>query len=183
MAKHTKEKIFQAMLELIQEVGLEKASIGTLAQKAQISSGNIYYHFASKHTLISELYLYCKTLLWQHLYFDQTASLSSLKSVTFNAMDFYTANPDIFLFIHFSSLSSYLTNENITAANELFTPLTSLVKKLGENGIINNDSIMMNDYILSLINQYVHAVIQNKYKPSKENQEKLWNIFLHGASK
>lgn len=177
----TKNKIFNAMLELIQEVGLEKASIGTLSKKVGMSPGNIYYHFSSKHILISELYLYCKTLLWENLQYSEVYTLDTLKVVTFHAMDFYTAHTEIFIFIHSASLSSYLSEENIIATNKLFSPLTALVETLGENAVIYNDPLLMSDYILSLIHQYVQAIIRKKYKPSKAQKEKLWHLFLHGA--
>ena len=42
----TKEKILLGMLDLIQEVGLEKASMGKLSQKIHASPGNIYFYFS-----------------------------------------------------------------------------------------------------------------------------------------
>lgn len=179
----TKAKIFHAMLDLIQDVGLEKASIGALSKKTGLSPGNIYYHFTSKHVLISELYLYCKTLLWENLHFEQTTSLNTLKSITFHAMDFYAVHTDIFIFIHSASLSSYLSSENIRITNKRFEPLYTLVQSLGKANIISNDSVVISDFILSLIHQYVQAIIQNKYKPSQRRKEQLWELFLHGVSK
>ena len=44
----TKEKILLGMLDLIREVGLEKASMGKLSRKIHASPGNIYFYFKGK---------------------------------------------------------------------------------------------------------------------------------------
>lgn len=52
MAKGTKNKIFQAFTELLDEYDLDKITITTLVSKCQISRQTFYYHFNDIESLI-----------------------------------------------------------------------------------------------------------------------------------
>ncbi len=56
--KDRKEDIFEAALKCFNENGYYEASIDSIAQKAKISKGGIYYHFDSKKALFLELFHY-----------------------------------------------------------------------------------------------------------------------------
>ena len=117
----TKERILLGMLELIQEVGLEKASIGKLCKKISISPGNIYFYFDSKKVLIDTLYEYCVVKTIDHL--DQERLLESVNNIEYDEckeltselirrfIDFYQENPLIFHFVITSKSSYYLSND------------------------------------------------------------------------
>lgn len=63
MAQHEsrrdrKEEIFEAALQCFNENGYYEASIDSIAERAKISKGGIYYHFDSKKALFLELFHY-----------------------------------------------------------------------------------------------------------------------------
>ena len=67
--KNRKETIFEAALECFNERGYYEASIDTIAARARISKGGIYYHFKSKNELFIALFHYrCEK------YFEQVRS-------------------------------------------------------------------------------------------------------------
>ena len=50
----TREKIFQAALELIKERGYEQTTLVDICRAAGIASGTFYHHFASKQDILIE---------------------------------------------------------------------------------------------------------------------------------
>ena len=55
-ARRTREAILGAALELMQEVGYERATMRAIAERAQVSIGNAYYYFRSKEDLVQAFY-------------------------------------------------------------------------------------------------------------------------------
>ncbi len=51
----TKEKILDAMYELVAEVGYDKASIGKICDRVGISKPSVYYYFPSKEEIFTAL--------------------------------------------------------------------------------------------------------------------------------
>ena len=54
-SKETKERIFQAAKEILQQNGYEALSIKHICDVAGVSNGSFYHHFKSKDDLLSEL--------------------------------------------------------------------------------------------------------------------------------
>lgn len=52
---NTKEKILDAMYELVAEVGYDKASIGKICDRVGISKPSVYYYFPSKEEIFTTL--------------------------------------------------------------------------------------------------------------------------------
>jgi AcrR family transcriptional regulator len=64
--KDRKEDIYEAALQCFNENGYYQTSIDTIAEKAHISKGGIYYHFKSKDDLFIKLFAYrCERYLEQ----------------------------------------------------------------------------------------------------------------------
>ena len=64
--ENRKEKIFDAAVRCFNEKGYHETTIDTIAAKAKISKGGVYYHFKSKKDLFLELFHYRV-----NKYFDQ----------------------------------------------------------------------------------------------------------------
>lgn len=115
----TKEKILLGMLDLIYEVGLEKASMGRLSQKINVSPGNIYFYFAKKNELIDALFEYCMMGLVEYLDQDRLMKVDMntkeevcreyMWDILRREIKFYQKNPKIFYFIIVSKSSFYLS--------------------------------------------------------------------------
>ncbi len=55
MSSNTRERILDAMYELVAEVGYDKASIAAVCEKAGINKGSLYYFFKHKEQLFLTL--------------------------------------------------------------------------------------------------------------------------------
>ena len=51
----TREKILAAAFEVAGEVGLHRAAVATIAERAGVAVGNLHYHFGSRDNLLHEL--------------------------------------------------------------------------------------------------------------------------------
>ena len=142
----TKEKILLGMLDLIQEVGLEKASMGKLSQRIQASPGNIYFYFKGKKDLIDTLYEYCMLNLTEYLdqgrlmevdmNTDVEVCREFVRDIVKKHINFYKENPKMFHFIIKSKSSFYLSSEIKRGRLKRNKPIYDFMKLLIERKII-----------------------------------------------
>jgi AcrR family transcriptional regulator len=55
-ARRTRAAILQSAIELLGEVGYERATMRAIAERAGVSTGNAYYYFRSKEALVQAFY-------------------------------------------------------------------------------------------------------------------------------
>lgn len=166
----TKEKILLGMLDLIQEVGLEKASMGKLSQKIHASPGNIYFYFSRKKDLIDTLYEYCMISLAEYL--DQ----GRLMEVDINTdakvckefvldmvkrhINFYKENPKMLHFVIKSKSSFYLSSDIKKGRFKRNKPIYYFMGLLIERKIIKSMDIdIISTFIIGVIYEFLKESI------------------------
>ena len=116
----TKERILIGMLDLIWEVGLEKASIGTLSRRIKISPGNIYYYFKDKNEILNTMYYYCQEKITKTFSISSFSEIrenytedtkSNMKKLIKRSVAFFRSNPPILNYIVNAKSSSYLSKD------------------------------------------------------------------------
>ena len=70
----TKERIFDACIELFSTLGYENVTVREIANKVGIKAASIYNHYPSKEQILDEVYDY----YWQH-YFDTRLPIEDMK--------------------------------------------------------------------------------------------------------
>ena len=166
----TKEKILLGMLDLIQEVGLEKASMGKLSQKIHASPRNIYFYFSGKKDLIDTLYEYCMISLAEYL--DQ----ERLMEVDINTdakvckefvldmvkrhINFYKENPKMLHFVIKSKSSFYLSSDIKKGRFKRNKPIYYFMGLLIERKIIKSMDIdIISTFIIGVIYEFLKESI------------------------
>lgn len=164
----TKEKILLGMLDLIYELGLEKASIGKLCKKAKISPGNIYFYFESKKVLIDTLYEYCVLKLIDYLDQDELLMETKNNINTENCkhlvkewvrryIQFLKLNMPILEFIIASKSSHYLSDDIKKGRFKKNKSFGEFLEKAGEAKIIRR---LPPDYITTFVLGSVYEVLR-----------------------
>ncbi|AJT42127.1 TetR/AcrR family transcriptional regulator [Psychromicrobium lacuslunae] len=90
----TKQKLFDASMQLIGERGPAEVTVDEIAAAAGVSKGTVYYNFGSKTELISQLLEYGVSLLEQRLAPDESLpSLEALERMLSSTLDFFEEYP------------------------------------------------------------------------------------------
>ncbi|WP_394940292.1 TetR/AcrR family transcriptional regulator [Psychromicrobium sp. YIM B11713] len=90
----TKQKLFEASMQLIGERGPAEVTVDEIAAAAGVSKGTVYYNFGSKNELISQLLEYGVSLLEERLTPDESKpSLEALESMLDQTLDFFEEYP------------------------------------------------------------------------------------------
>lgn len=184
----TKEKIMFGMLDLIQEVGLEKASMGKLSQKIKISPGNIYFHFEGKQDLIDTLFEYCMLELSEYLDqgrllevdmdTDEETCREFVLDMVRRYVYFFKENPKMLHFVITTKSSSYLSEDIKRGRFKVKKPIYHFMKLMAERKIIKDIEV---EYILIFMIGIMYellkeSVMYETMELSDEDVEKLAEI-------
>lgn len=63
----TKDKLLNAILELVREKGYQNVTVRDICRRAGVSSGSFYHHYGSKEALVLEAYLHIDRQLTQEM--------------------------------------------------------------------------------------------------------------------
>lgn len=126
------ENIFNATIQLINEIGLAETSMSKIAKKAKVSASTIYVYFENKEDLLNKLYLNVKKMMTEAIFNNFDASLS-LQEAFENSLrkfvEFTLANKDYFLFIEQFQNSPLLNKISRDEITDICEPLYSLFEK------------------------------------------------------
>ena len=159
--RNTRELVLATSLKLFNEFGEHNVSTNHIADEADISPGNLYYHFRSKDDIALELFklylLHVQPTLELEEFVDQEAEDLWLRlHLVFEAMGRFR-----FLFRDLSDLYSRIKNLR-RALNGLLirqrATLISLITSLRENGVMDigeNESEVLVDNMLLVMTYWI----------------------------
>ncbi len=188
----TKEKILLGMLDLIQEVGLEKASMGKLSQKIHASPRNIYFYFSGKKDLIDTLYEYCMISLAEYLDQERLMEVDIntdvevckefVKDMVKRHINFYKENPKMLHFVIKSKSSFYLSNDIKKGRFKRNKPIYYFMGLLIERKIIKAiDVNIISTFIIGVIYEFVkESIMLENIKLDDEEINMLAEIIWSG---
>ena len=168
------ENIFNATLQLINEVGLSETSMSKIAKSANVSASTIYVYFENKEDLLNKLYLEAKRKMSEEMFTDfdeslpiQTAFEISLRRFT----HFILRNKDYFLFIEQFQNSPLLKKITSEESAEYFEPLYRLFEKGKEQKILKQ----VDTSLLNIFTSYpvMQAAKEHFLGKSELNEDKL----------
>ena len=96
-----KKDVIKITLELIKEKKLEKASIGEIVKRLELSPGNLYYHFKSKNEIYKETadYSYTEIIKSLNNVKSENNRQSYLFRLTKTLIKFFEEREDILYFL------------------------------------------------------------------------------------
>ncbi|GGE35233.1 TetR family transcriptional regulator [Pullulanibacillus camelliae] len=96
------EAIFQATVQLVNEIGFADTTISKIAKRAKVSVATIYIYYENKEDMLLKTYLKVKEAMSHIMFegFDPAASIKErLDTVIRNYTRFIQSNKDYFLFL------------------------------------------------------------------------------------
>lgn len=133
------ESIFNATIQLLNEIGLAEISMSKIAKRAQVSPSTIYVYFENKEDMLNKLYLKVKARLSSAALRNIEPSMATREAFETgmkNLMDFALNNRDDFLFMEQFCNSPLINNVSHQEGIGLFKPLYDIVERGKEQRLL-----------------------------------------------
>ncbi|MDF2926553.1 MAG: TetR family transcriptional regulator [Paenibacillaceae bacterium] len=126
------EAIFQATVQLLNEIGFSDISMSKIARRANVSSATIYVYFANKEDMLGKLYIKAKEKMGRQAVeglLDSMSMQAVCERYMRNSMKFILDNPDYFMFLEQFATSPLMDKLCLEDIALLFAPLHELMEK------------------------------------------------------
>jgi len=162
------ERIHQATLILVSEIGLAGLTMSKIGKKAKLGMGTIYTYFESKEEIINSLYQALKKKHAIELYADIKPSQSFLEKfkILFNAFFKYRYfSQDENFFIDQCKGSPALTAKSKELEENTYAPVNALLAEGKAIGLVKKiDNKLLIGYLTGGVVGYV-SYMQNTQQP------------------
>lgn len=101
--------IFESTLSLIYKHGFHGTPMSLIASEANVATGTIYHYFSSKEELIIELFIYCRKVTNEYVFFEdeKLGYKDRFKYIWNRLVDYYVKHKEIFWFVEQFYASPY----------------------------------------------------------------------------
>ncbi|MEK3721415.1 TetR/AcrR family transcriptional regulator [Paenibacillus sp. FSL H8-0034] len=126
------EAIFQATIQLLNEIGFSDISMSKIAKRANVSPSTIYVYFENKEDMLKKLYLNVKekmSLKMLHGINETTPIQAGFELIMSNLKDFVLDNKDYFLFLEQFTNSPLIARLCLDESIGFFRTLHEFVEK------------------------------------------------------
>lgn len=138
------EAIFEATIQLLNEVGIADTSISKIAKKANVSAATIYIYFENKEDMLVKTYLKVKKKMSEKMFegIQDTASVKErFEAIIRRYVEFVTAHPDYFLVIEQITNSPLLENWCLEEGSSLFKPVVDLFEAGVKQQVLKQEDV------------------------------------------
>lgn len=135
--------LLKATLSLVNNGGIQEASMAKVAKMAAVSPATIYLFFESKQDLVSQLYLTVKSTFAEAAFneYDTTAAVkNSFEKIWFNMANFKLTHQEEASFLSQCDNTPMIDEKTREEGLQFLTPLFDLWSEGKKNGIIKNIS-------------------------------------------
>ncbi len=153
--ENKKDAIFEATIELLNEIGFANISMSKIAKRAGVSSSTIYVYFENKEDMLKKVYFEVKKKLitaMSHGIQEDTPIRLAVELLVRNVLTFVPENRQYFLFLEQFSNSPLVGN--LDDINLLFQPLNNVFEKGIRQGELKPIDVDL------LMNYSIHSVVQ-----------------------
>jgi AcrR family transcriptional regulator len=137
--ENKKEAIFEATIDLLNEIGFANISMSQIAKKANVSSSTLYIYFDNKEDMLRKVYRDVNEKLGDSICrnLDQTVPVRQvLGQIVRRILCFATEQPAYFMFLEqFSNAPMLNTSCEEDTAN-ILTPVVNVLKRGQQEGIL-----------------------------------------------
>jgi len=175
-----KEAIFEAAIELLNEMGFANISMSKIGKKAGFSSSTIYVYFENKEDMLKKVYLDVKEKLRTSLSYGITEALPirrTVEQIVRNVFAFVMENKQYFLFIEQFSNSPLVDDISEAEMDKLFQPFISIFESGIKEGLLKKTNPVLHmTYCYQPVSQVAKAVLKRNIKISEEEMNQIINM-------
>ncbi|TRZ40275.1 TetR/AcrR family transcriptional regulator [Niallia circulans] len=170
--KNKNEAIFQATIQLLNEVGFSDISMFKIAKRANVSPSTIYIYFKNKEDMLSKLYAMVKQKMSNQILAgieDTMPIKTAFEIVIRNQIEFIFNYKAEFLFLEQFSNSPLLQILCLEDSSYMFLPLFKLVDRGIEQKILKECDILL---LLVQVHAPVAALVKQHFNGEWKLNEK-----------
>lgn len=133
--------IYHAAMEVVNQCGVDNASMSKIAKSAGVSSSTIYVYFENKADMINKIYLLMKQEACSAMFKDLTSDMDfevATKSWMRNYFYFLVHNPDQLSFLEQFHSAPTISETTREEAYGYFLPIITVHQKAVEQGAIKD---------------------------------------------
>lgn len=139
--EHKQQAIFEATINLVNEVGFAASSVAKIAKAANVSPATIYIYYENKEDLLISTYLSIKEKMaetWLKNFDDSLPIRDIFYRIWVNMFRFAQLYPHYFQYAEQFSNSPLIEQVDQSKLDEMFQPVYQIVQKGIEQKIIKN---------------------------------------------
>ncbi|MBW7458104.1 TetR/AcrR family transcriptional regulator [Paenibacillus sepulcri] len=171
------EAIFQATIELLNEIGFSDISMSKIAKRANVSSATIYVYFENKEDMLGKLYVKVKEKMSRQLIHDIDDSMPTrqiCEQFMRNSMRFILENRDYFFFLEQFSTSPLVDKLYLDDTASMFTAIHEFVEKGKRNGELKPlPTLFLLSYCYFPVTQLAKAHFKGEFEADEENLQQI----------
>ncbi|BBI34027.1 TetR/AcrR family transcriptional regulator [Cohnella abietis] len=171
------EAIFEATIQLLNEIGFSDISMSKIAKRANVSSATIYVYFENKEDMFGKLYKRVKEKMSQQMIdgLDGTLSTQALcERFMRNSMKFIMNNKDYFFFLEQFATSPLIEKLSLGDTSSMFGPLFEIMEKGKEIGEIKPfDTLVLLTFCYFPITQLARAHYKGQLEANEVNLQQV----------
>lgn len=178
--KGKQQALFDAAVDLVNEIGFDASSVSKIAKRAGISPATLYIYHENKEKLLISSYITIKQNLGRAALknFDASRPIRQiLETVWFNMFDYIKAHPRYFEYTEQFAHSPYQEKVNKEEIESFFMPLIDVIQKGIDANIIKNvDFDILTAFMLFPIVTLSNNRICHSFKPTQQNIETAFSL-------
>jgi len=134
----TKAKLRDAVIAEAIEQGFGSASVSGVVNRAQVSAGTIYVHYANKDDMLQKVFLEIKREFHAIMCLanEELHSDKMIRRMWFDMFDFVSERPSDFLFLEYGSAAHFLTPEQKSEVDGMYAEINTMVQRGIEDGTL-----------------------------------------------
>jgi len=138
------EAIYEATIQLVNEIGFSEASVSKIAKRANVSAATIYIYFENKEDMLGKTYLKCKRIMSGKLFagLDDTLSIrAKFELFARNFVEFILNHSDYFMFMEQVTNSPLLQNWCLEETSSLYRPVYELFEEGKRHNLFKQEEL------------------------------------------
>jgi len=140
------EAIYDATIQLVNEIGFAETSISKIAKKANVSAATIYIYHENKEDLLIRTYLKVKSKMSEKMFQGMDDSLSvkeRFDSIIRNYIEFIQTHKEYFLFLEQITNSPLLQKWCLDDTANLFQPIFEMFDAGKKQMLLKQEDVRM----------------------------------------